>query len=187
MYQASESLSGSVRRVSIALLGRDHVGSEDHRLQIQPPAVRQQASDAGEERLIDGVLAPGAVVLRRAEVLEGTEARHGVEGPELLTSDLPRVSQVDVETVPPAGGRLGGGERQADAHAPPAADERKQRSPTAAEVEHTPVRPDPDLLGHKLMLASLGLLEGQREVAVVLRPAEVGELAEAEPEDAIGE
>jgi hypothetical protein len=37
------------------------------------------------------------------------------------------------------------------------------------------------------VLAALGLLEAEREVAVELRAAEVRQLAQAEPEDAVGE
>ena len=59
----------------------------------------------------------------------------------------------------------------------------QQRAPAAAEVEHPPPGRDADLLGDVLVLAPLRLLEGEREVAVVLGAAEVGKLAEAEPED----
>src|SRR5271170_3838699 len=120
-------------------------------------------------------------------MLEGAEARHGVERPEALASDLPRICEVDVEVMAPAGGQLGGGERDAHPAAAPAANEVEQGTPTAAEVEHPPARADPDLLGHVLMLACLRLLEAQREIAVVLRPAEVGQLSKAEPEDAVSE
>ena len=95
------------------------------------------------------------------------------------------VVQVDVEAVPPARRRLRRRQRDADPDAAAAADEIEQRAPAAAEVEHPPARPDPDLLGDVLVLAPLSLLEAQREVAVVLRPAEVGQLSETEPEDAV--
>ena len=61
----------------------------------------------------------------------------------------------------------------------------KQRPPPAAEIEHPATRPDAYLLGHILMLAPLGLLEAQREITVVLGAAEVRELSQTEPEDAI--
>ena len=118
-------------------------------------------------------------------MLEGAEARDGVERAEAVARDLPRVVEVDVEAVAPAGRRLRGGQGDADPGAASAADEVEQRAPAAAEVEHAPARSDPDLLGHVLVLAPLGLLEAQREVAVVLGSAEVRELSQAEPEDAI--
>ena len=96
-----------------------------------------------------------------------------------------RVREVDVEAVAPAGLGLRGGERDADARRAPAADVVQQRPPAAAEVEHPPAGRDPDLLGDVVVLAALGLLERQREVAVVLGPAEVGHLAQAEAEDAV--
>ncbi len=74
-------------------------------------------------------------------------------------------------------------------HRPPRAGalahERQQRAPAAAEVDQSPVRPDPDLLGDVLVLAPLRLLERQREVAVELGAAEVRLLAEAEPEEPV--
>ena len=93
--------------------------------------------------------------------------------------------EVDVEAVPPAGRRLGGGQGDADPDAAPAPDEVEQPAPAAAQVEHAPSRADPDLLGHVLVLTALSLLEAQGEVTVVLRSAEVRELSQAEPEDAI--
>src|SRR2546429_695808 len=92
---------------------------------------------------------------------------------------------MDVETVPPTGSHLLGGQRDTHPVAPVVADEVQQRPPAAAEIEHPAARPDADLLGHVLMLAPLGLLEAQREVTVVLGAAEVRELSQAEPEDAI--
>jgi len=61
----------------------------------------------------------------------------------------------------------------------------EQRPPAAAEIEQPPSRPDSDPLGDVIVLAALRLLEGQREVAVELGAAEIGELAEAEPEDPV--
>ena len=46
---------------------------------------------------VDLVLAPGGVLLGRAEVLEGAEARDGVEGPDLLSGHLACVAEMDVE------------------------------------------------------------------------------------------
>ena len=65
------------------------------------------------------------------------------------------------------------------------ADVVEQRPPAAAEVEQPPPGLDPDLLGDVLVLAPLRLLEREREVTVVLGAAEVGELAQAEPEDPV--
>jgi len=86
-----------------------------------------------------------------------------------------------------AGLHLRRGQGDADAGGPGAADGVEQRTPPAAEVEHAPAGLEPDLLRHVLVLAPLGLLEGQREVTVVLRSAEVGELAQADPDDLVGQ
>ena len=139
----------------------------------------------GEQVAVDLVLAPGRVVLGRAEVLERAEAGHRVEAAEVVGRDPPRVLEVDVQPVAPAGRRLRRGQGDPHAGGAPAAGEVEQRAPAAAQVEHAPPGPDPDLLGHVLVLAPLGLLEAEREVAVVLGSAEVGQLSQAEPEDAI--
>src|SRR4030081_606815 len=118
-------------------------------------------------------------------MLEATDARHGVERAEAIAADLTRVVEVDVEPVSPAGGNLRGGQRDAHPGATPVADEVQQRSPSAAEIEHPAARPDAYLLGHILMLSPLGVLEAQGEITVVLGAAEVGELSQTEPEDAI--
>src|SRR5436305_4425942 len=118
-------------------------------------------------------------------MLEATDARDGVERAEAVAGDLPRVVQVDVETVPPTGSHLRGGQRDAHPGATSVADEIQERPPPAAEIEHAAARPDAYLLGHILMLAPLGLLEAQGEITVVLGAAEVRELPETEPEDAI--
>jgi hypothetical protein len=93
--------------------------------------------------------------------------------------------EVDVEAVPPTRCRLRGGQGDADPDAAPLSDEVKERAPAAAQVEHAPAGPDPDLLGDVRVLAPLSLFQAQREVTVVLGSAEVGELSQAEPEDAI--
>ena len=92
---------------------------------------------------------------------------------------------MDVEPVALAGGLLRARERDAHARRALLADGGQERAPAAAEVEHAAARLDADLLGHVLVLAALGLLEAHREVAVVLRAAEVGQLSEADPEDAV--
>ena len=94
---------------------------------------------------------------------------------------------MDLEPVPPAGRQLRRGERHA--HPGPAARPgiREQRTPAATEVEQAAPRPDPDLLGHVVVLAPLCLLEIEREIAVELRPAEIGELTETEPNDPISQ
>ena len=119
-------------------------------------------------------------------MLEGAEAGDRVEATEARRGSTCRASSRRTsrpwrrqasacadESVTPTPGR------------PALADEGEQRAPAAAEVEHAPAGPDPDLLGDVLVLAPLRLLERQREVAVVLRAAEVGQLAEAEPEDPV--
>src|SRR3979409_727266 len=87
----------------------------------------------------------------------------------------------------PAGSELRPGERDAKTGGALAPHEVQQRPPPAPEVEHSPARPDADLLGHVLVLATLSLLEAEREVAAMLRAAEVRKLSEAEPEDTVGE
>jgi hypothetical protein len=46
---------------------------------------------------------------------------------------------------------------------------------------------DPDLLSHIFVLSPLGVLQADREVAVVLGAAEVCKLTHAQPKDAVGE
>ena len=91
---------------------------EHHRLQVEAAAVGQQARDPGEDSAVELLLAPRAVLLGRAEVLEGAEARYGVKRAEAVASDLSSVAAVNVEAVPPARGRLRGGQRDADPDAP---------------------------------------------------------------------
>src|SRR5215211_8420899 len=173
------------RRANVRLLHRNHVAPEDHRLEIKAAAAGQHTRDPREQLAVDLVLAPGAVLVGRAEVLEGAEAGHCVEAAEAVAADLPSVLEVHVQAVPPAGRRLR--RRKGDAHPAPAtlADERQQRPPATAEVEHPPAGPDADLLGHVAVLAALSLLEAHGEVTVVLGPAEVRQLPETEPEDAV--
>src|SRR5439155_1490471 len=59
------------------------------------------------------------------------------------------------------------------------------RPPAPAQVEQPSAGPAPNLLGDVVVLASLSLFEAEGEVTVVLRAAEVGEVAQAEPKDAI--
>ena len=132
-----------------------------------------------EEAAIDLLLTPLAVIVRRAEVLEGAEARDRVERAEALADHLPRVIQVHVEAVATAGGDLCRGQGHADSLCADAADKVEQPTPAAAQVEDPASWLDPDLLGHVVVLASLSLFEGQREVAVVLGSAEVRELPQA--------
>src|SRR5436309_3139966 len=65
-------------------------------------------------------------------MLEATDARDGVERAEAVAGDLPRVIQVDVETVPPTGSHLRRGQRDADSGATSVADEIQERPPPAA-------------------------------------------------------
>ena len=185
------SHQGEVPGVGVALgvdvdaVHRDHVPPEHHRLQVEAAGVGQHVRDPCEQGAIDLLLASGAVLGGRAEVLERAEARDAVEHAEALARHLPRIEQVDVEPVPAARRRLRGGQGHADPGAAPAPDIVQQRTPPAAQVEHAPPRPDPDLLGHEGVLAPLSLFETQREVAVVLGSAEIRQLTQAEPEDAI--
>src|SRR4051812_24571831 len=103
---------GQVPRVGVAgsvdgdVVDGNHVASEHHRLQIEPAAIRQQARDSGEQVAIDLLLPPSSVLLWRAEVLERTKARDGVEPAEGIAVDLAHVEQMDVQTVAPAGRQL---------------------------------------------------------------------------------
>jgi hypothetical protein len=74
-------------------------------------------------------------------VLEGAEARHGVERPEGVGRDPPCVVQVDVEAVPPAGRGLCGGQGDADARAATASDEVQER--TQPQPRSSTRRPGP--------------------------------------------
>jgi len=178
---------GVARRVAVDLLDRNHVAPEDHGLEVEPAAVGQQVGDVREELAVYVLLATGLVVLGLAELLEGAEARHRVEWAEGVAGDLAGVLEVHVEPVAVAGLHLRRGQGDADAGGPGAADGVEQRTPPATEVEHAPARLEPDLLRHVLVLAPLGLLEGEREVTVVLRSAEIGEFAQAEPDDLVGQ
>ena len=173
------------RGVNVDLVERNHVAPEDHRLEVEAAAPGQHARGVREQLLVDLLLSPGPVLLGRAEVLEGAEARDRIEGPIGIPVDRSRVLQVDVEVVFEAGGHLRRGQRHADPVCAAAASGVQQRPPAAAEVEQPPSRSDPDLLRDVVVLAALRLLERQREIAVVLGAAEVGELAQAEPEDPV--
>src|SRR5439155_11266491 len=120
-------------------------------------------------------------------MLEGTEARDGVEAAEAVGADLEGVLEPSVEPVPPARRRLRRRERDADAGASADPDEVEQGTPAATQIEHAPAGVDPDLIGDVLVLSTLGLLEAEREIAVELGAAEVRQLAQAEPEDAVDE
>ena len=115
LHQGEVPGVGVPRRVDVDVVERDHVAPEDHRLEVEAAARRGAGSRPGEQVAVDLLLAPGAVLLGRAEVLEGAEAGDGVEAAEGVAGDLPRVVEVDVEAVAPAGRGLRGGQR--DAHA----------------------------------------------------------------------
>ena len=184
-HQGEVPSVGAARGADVHLVERDHLRPERHRLEVEAAAVRQQARHPREDAAIDLVLTPGAVVLGRAKVLEGAEARDGVERAEGLGGHLARVVDVNLEAVSPACPRLGGRQRDANPSSAPPADEGKQRPPSASQVEQAPARSDPDLVGHVFVLAPLRLFEAQIEVPVVLGAAEVRQLAQAEPENAI--
>ena len=120
-------------------------------------------------------------------MLEGAEARNGIEGAHALARHLPRVEKVDVEAVAAARRQLRRGQGRPHAHAAALTDVVEQRPPAAPQIEDAPTRADSDLLCHVLVLASLSLLEAEREVAVVLRSAEVRQVSQAEPNDAVGQ
>src|ERR1019366_189373 len=86
--------------LDVDLIERDHVAPEDHRLQVEATALGQEARHPLEEVPVDPLLTPGAVLLGRAEVLEGAEARRGVESAEGLRVDLARVREGDIEATP---------------------------------------------------------------------------------------
>ena len=179
---------GVARRVDVHLIDRDHPAAEDHRLQVQPPAVRQHACDAREEVAVERRPA------RPARNASGEQKCSNA--PRLATaSNGPKLSRVSSRasnrwTSSPC--RLHAAACAEESVTPVPVPPRprtkcQQRPPPAAEVEHPPAGPDPDLLGHVLVLAPLRLLEAEREIAVVLGAAEVRQLAEAEPEDAVGQ
>src|ERR1019366_4358328 len=63
--------------LDVDLIERDHVAPEDHRLQVEATALGQEARHPLEEVPVDPLLTPGAVLLARAAVREGAEARRG--------------------------------------------------------------------------------------------------------------
>src|SRR6202035_613197 len=79
------------QRVDIDLLTGDHVATEHHRLQIEAAAVGQHAGHACEQSAVDLLLAARAVLIRGTEMLEGAQARDGVEPTECLSAHLARV------------------------------------------------------------------------------------------------
>src|ERR1700678_2717833 len=115
-------------------------------------------------------------------MLECTEARHRVKRAEAFPFDLTCVLEVALDPFLAASRHLRRGQRHP--HSVPAASPGvgQQRAPAATEVEQASSRPDPDLFGHVVGLATLRLLEGEREAAVELRAAEIGQLTEAEPD-----
>ena len=94
---------------------------------------------------------------------------------------------MDVET--PTATCLQLGRRQSDPQpdATTSADIVEESAPAAAEIEHTPSRADPDLLGDVIVLASLRLLEAHGEVPVVLGSAELGRISQAQPDHTVGQ
>jgi hypothetical protein len=176
---------GLARGPDVDLIDGDHVASEDHRLEVEPAADRQQVRKLAEERSVNIVLSPGRVLRGGAEVLERAEAGRGVEPAEGVGRHEARVLQVDVEPMVPAGGRLRGGQCDAHAFGPPAPDEVQQRAPAATQVEDPAPGSDAYVVRHVLVLAPLGLFEAEREVTVLPGAAEVSELSQAQPEDAV--
>jgi hypothetical protein len=138
-YHASESRGAWMSIRSSGIMSRPNtiVWRKNRPLSASTLAIRANSPP------IDLVLPPGAVILARAEVLEGAEARHGVEPSEAVACDLPRDLEVDLEAVPPAGRRLRGGQSDADPGPSSAPDEVEQRAPPAAQVENAPPRSDP--------------------------------------------
>jgi hypothetical protein len=63
----------------------------------------------------------------------------------------------------------------------------EQRPPAAAKIQQPAAGADPNPLGHVLVLSPLRVLQRERKIAVILRAAEIGQLAEAEPEEAINQ
>jgi hypothetical protein len=120
-------------------------------------------------------------------VLKGAEARDGVEGSERLTRNTPRVVKVDVEPVTAAGRGLGRGQGDADPGRADAPDVVQQPAPPAAEVEYATTGFEAELLGDIVVLAALCLLQAQGKIAVELGSAEIGELSETEPDDAVSQ
>ena len=159
--------------------------SEHHRLEVEATLVGQHTRDVGEEIAVDLSCCPAVCSSGEQKCSNAPRLATASNGPKRLARDEPRVGEVDVEPVPATRRELRGGERDADPVGATTAHDVEQRSPSAPEVEDASTGSDPDLLGDVLVLARLRLFEGQREVAVVLRPAEVGDLAQAQSEHAI--
>jgi hypothetical protein len=120
-------------------------------------------------------------------MLERAKARHGVERAKALPVDVTRVLEVDLESVPATRPQLRRGERHPYRRPTARPGIAEQRTPSATEVEQSPPRPDPDLVGHIIVLASLRLFETEREVAVEHRATEIGQLTEAEPDNPVSQ
>jgi hypothetical protein len=165
---------GVSRRFDRYVFYRDHLAPEDHRLEVQAATVPENTPRSGKDVAVDVVLTPGAIVLRRAEVLKGAETGDGVEASERVAADLAGVHQVDVEAMAPAGLCLRGGKSHPHPLAAALADEVQQRPPAAAKIEHPPARSDPNTLRDVLVLSPLRVLQRHREVAVVFSAAEIG-------------
>src|SRR5207245_1051811 len=99
----------------------------------------------------------------------------------------PRILKMDVEAVTPTRRNLRRGQGHPDPNASAIANVVEQSAPATAQVEDPPTRADPKLLGHVVILASLRLFQAQREITVVLGAAEVGQLSQAQPNDAVGQ
>lgn len=93
-------------------------------------------------------------------MLKRAETRHGIEHPEALPIDLPRVLEVNLEPMPAACGQLRRGQRHPDPVPAARLGVGEQRTPATAKIKQTAPRPDPDLFGHIIVLAVLCLLRG---------------------------
>ena len=120
-------------------------------------------------------------------MLEGAQADHPVEGAKGFRGHRPGVHQVDVKSVPDVGLLLTMRQRHADAANAKVPEVGQHRAPSAAEVEDPAAGRHLNLPGNVFVLAALRLLQREREVAVILGAAEIGKLADAHPEEAIGE
>ena len=120
-------------------------------------------------------------------MLERAEARNRPELSERLPADRTGVVKADVEPVPAAGGHLRGRQSHSEPGSADLANVVEQTAPATTEVQQSAIVGDPDLLGDVVVLAALSLLERKRKVTVVLCAAEIGQLAEREPDYAIGQ
>ncbi len=182
-YQASESRGASMTTSSIGIMLR----AEDHRLQVEAPARGQHRGDVREEVAVDLVLAPGAIAPRASR---SARTRRGWR----RRRSAPKLSRSTVARVVRRGRRGRGAGRPRPA--PRTASRRRPCAPRARMKLSSGPQPQPRSSTRRpgsipICSATYSCLRRcacsrrQREVAVVLGAAEVGQLAQAEAKDPV--